>query len=84
MLALVKKGKGSRVQLKSSDKSMEDRAIKAIEKAKAQKAKATTDEEKVREFLQGSVVVLLRSRHIEATCDRMTRSNWVPCFRIGL
>ncbi|CAN0323358.1 unnamed protein product, partial [Hapterophycus canaliculatus] len=46
MLKIVKSGKGS-VRLKSSDKSVEEKATKAIEKAKAAKAKAVTDEEKV-------------------------------------
>lgn len=48
MLALVKAGKGKRVQLKSSDKTAEDKMTRALEKAKTAKAKAQTDDEKVR------------------------------------
>lgn len=48
MLALAKKGRASSIKLRSSDKREEEIANKALEKAKAAKAKARTDEEKVR------------------------------------
>lgn len=48
MLNLVRKGEHKRVPLKSSDKTAEDKLMKATEKAKAAKAAAKTDEEKVR------------------------------------
>lgn len=53
MLALVKKGKGSKIVLKSSDKSAEEGASRALEKAKQAKANAKTDAEKVREVVDG-------------------------------
>lgn len=46
MLKSVKSGKGS-VRLKSSDKSVEEGANRAVEKAKEAKAKAESDAEKV-------------------------------------
>ena len=47
MLKTVKTGKG-KVRLKSNDKSAEDGAQRALEKAKKAKANAETDAEKVR------------------------------------
>lgn len=51
MLASIRAGKTKQVKLKSNDKTAEDGASRAMEKAKAAKANATTDSEKVREAI---------------------------------
>lgn len=52
MVALVRKGKPSAIKLKSSDKSEEEGATRALERAKAAKATAKTPEEKARHVSQ--------------------------------
>lgn len=82
MLKTVKSGKGS-VRLKSSDKSVEEKANKAIEKAKAAKAKAVTDEEKVcfffLQFLDGYKTCRL-SMTFSSRCTSVAPLWLVECF----
>lgn len=47
MLHLVKRGDTHKVRVKSSDKSVEEGATLAVEKARKAKANAKTDDEKV-------------------------------------
>lgn len=53
MLRTIKSGKGS-VRLKPSDKSVEEGAVRAVEKAKQAKANAKTDAEKVRLYFSSN------------------------------
>lgn len=50
MLKVIRTGKGT-IKLKSSDKSAEEKAIRAADRAKAAKATAKTDTQKVRQRL---------------------------------
>ncbi|CAM9286516.1 unnamed protein product, partial [Sphacelaria rigidula] len=78
MLNLVRKGEHKRVPLKSSDKTAEDKLMKATEKAKAAKAAAKTDEEKVRATQLTEKVALMKKAVMQSKQETMHLFGKVP------